>query len=184
VVADLARRDLGLAQRILPRGLIEMAPADAHGDAPVIGPSSRMPGENLMLGPVRVLGWHKQANSGDYLPILHTKLLLLGYSELLEGLGEFGEDIERLVPVETWLGSANWTRSSRSSLELGLWSSDLGLGKAVLEYLIALIKFSEPHDSPKTFPEPELIAAVWDDAAFAEYMDEYGWRYGDPDEEG
>jgi hypothetical protein len=67
------------------------------------------------------------------MPILHTKLLLLGYTELIEGVGEFGEDLERRVPVQTWLGSANWTKRSRSSLELGLWSSDVGLGKAVLD---------------------------------------------------
>lgn len=179
-VKELARLDIGLAQYLLHQ-LRTMAPADADGNPPVIGPYSSMPAGDRVLGPVRLIGWRKKKNSRRSVPILHAKLLWLGYSELLEGMGEFGEDVEGLFPVAAWMGSANWTSASLSSLETGMWSTEPLFCDAVLKYLIALVTFSEPFSSETVRPTPELVEAIEDEAAFYEAMMETMWR--DPPED-
>jgi hypothetical protein len=170
--------EVGFAQGIV-RELEDMAPLDEHDRPPVIGPTSGLPGSDRMLGPVRVIGWQRPEGSGTPRPLLHSKVLVLAVHELVEGMGEFGEDVSSVTPVRTWIGSANWTKGASRSLEIGLWSDDRQLAAGVWEYLVALVKFSEPIGSAAVGPEPELVPAVWDDEAFAEYAE----RLADADED-
>jgi hypothetical protein len=49
-------------------------------------------------------------------------------------------------------------------------------------FLLDLVRFSQPLDSATAGPEPDLVAADWDDAAFAEYSREMDVEdEGDPD---
>lgn len=45
-----------------------------------------------------------------------------------------------------------------------------------------MLKFSEPFDTSDDHPNPELVDAEWDDAAFAGYLADMGsLDYGDED---
>jgi hypothetical protein len=37
-------------------------------------------------------------------------------------------------------------------------------------------QFSEPHGAMTIGPEPQLVAATWDDEAFREYFAEHGYE--------
>ena len=47
-----------------------------------------------------------------------------------------------------------------------------------LSFLLDMVRFSQPLDSVTAGPEPELVAADWDDEAFREYLHDLG-----PDDE-
>ncbi|TMQ99253.1 hypothetical protein ETD83_18035 [Actinomadura soli] len=91
------------------------------GQAPIIGPS--FPAPDIQLPTLRTLGYRK---IGDRLvPILHTKMLLLGElwwhdEDELGGV----DDVISFRPQRLWLASANGTSSSRENLEFGLWLDD------------------------------------------------------------
>ncbi len=67
-------------------GFEELALPDSHGLGPVIGPYRTTTGPGLVepvsLGPVRVAGW--KTNDGRRLPLLHSKMLVLGVTTYYE----------------------------------------------------------------------------------------------------
>ena len=92
-------------------------PLDDLGQPQIVGPHS--PAPSHMFRPLRTLGYRKV---GDKLvPLLHTKLMLLGELTWMED-EEFGlGGITRFQPKKLWIGSANGTFSSRFNLEMGCW---------------------------------------------------------------
>lgn len=155
--------------------LDDWGPISGDGGPPLITPGAPFPVESNPLGPVRVVGYR-----GDMTPILHTKLLLLGVIYWLED-----DELtwtERLMfrPDRVWWGSANFTTFSGSHLEMGTLSDDPALLEHALDYLIDLIRLSEPFDSVSYWPTPDLAAGTWDDDAFAELAAEV---YGDDEDE-
>jgi hypothetical protein len=157
-------------------GFDEIALPDEDGNPPVIHPDSRR--LSVKLGPVRVAGW-RRAEDGTARPMLHSKMLVLGVTTFYEDDEEFAGNILTFHPKSTWMGSANWTRQARNHIEFGLWSTDPDLVQHNYEYLLSLLKFSEPRGASAIGPEPELVSAVWDDAAFAEYWAEHHEQYED-----
>jgi hypothetical protein len=103
---------------------------------PVVGPFSPEP--HLRLPALRTIGYRK---TGDRLvPILHTKIVLLG--ELWRhDAGEFDSaDVIGFRPQQLWLGSANGTASSRANLEFGVWMADPALLRQAIRFLAGLLR--------------------------------------------
>ncbi len=162
----------GINQSWLPY-LDDYGPLDTTGAKPVIGPGTMsMPG-NRSMGPVRVVGWKKGKGRGTQrlLPLLHAKACVLGATYTWEG--EYGGFEDHFLPMRVWLGSANWTEASTNHIEFGLWSDDEKLVDATLDFFCDLVRFSERYEEAAAGPSPELVAADWDDEAFAEYVAEH-----------
>ncbi|MET9357409.1 hypothetical protein ABZY14_31205 [Streptomyces sp. NPDC006617] len=137
-VADAVKEASGFPARALPH--LEGLRLHEDGAAPVVGPGSASP--DIQLPALRSLGYRK---AGEHLvPILHTKMLLLGDSRL-------------------WLGSANGTKSSRRSLEFGLWTQDPGLMDAAQKFLAEVVAQSEELDPDSNTLTPDLIEPDYDD---------------------
>ncbi|MFJ8028712.1 hypothetical protein [Streptomyces sp. NPDC096311] len=137
------------------------------GKAPLLGPGS--PQEYIRLPALRTLGYRK---AGDHLvPILHTKMMLLGelwwHDE--DGLGGVA-DVTGFTPRRLWLGSANGTESSRRSLEFGLWLEDPGLLKAARRFLVEVLAHSQELDPDSDGLEPDLVMPDYDDEVMWEAM--------------
>jgi hypothetical protein len=169
---------------VLP-GLQMTTPA-ADGAPTLLGPSSPMPEHEV--GPLRVLGWGKDAGKG-FKPLLHAKLLVLGELGFVTYIPDDAPEFEefRFTPQSVWWGSANWTRGSRSHLEVGCWSDDHDLVREATSFLDDVIAFSEPVGSTCAGPEPNLVSVDFDDEAmweaardqWADHLaDEEGWPYG------
>lgn len=175
----LADSGVPFPMRALPE-LQDLAPLEASGERFVVTPHSHLPSEGLELGPVRVVGYRPPAQGR--VPILHSKLIVLG--ELVwvdEHPSGALVDEQHFFPWGAWFGSANLTAKSAHHLEMAVWVEDPDFCRLAVGYLCSLIAFSEPLGADTVWPEPEMTAVQWDDAAFAEYMAEYG---GDPDDEG
>ncbi|MEV5862148.1 hypothetical protein AB0L83_20830 [Streptomyces sp. NPDC052071] len=137
------------------------------GKAPVLGPGS--PQERVRLPALRTLGYRKAGN--HLVPILHTKMLLLGElwwhdEDALGGVA----DVTGFTPHRLWLGSANGTGSSRRSLEFGLWLDDPGLLKAARRFLTEVLAQSENLDPDSNDLTPDLVVPDYDDEAMWEAM--------------
>ncbi|MFI8275592.1 hypothetical protein ACIGBH_11885 [Streptomyces sp. NPDC085929] len=173
-VAEAVRDAAGFPTRTLPE-LEELRPRE-DGAAPVVGPWS-LP-EQIRLSAVRTLGYRK---TGKHLvPILHTKMLLLGElwwhdEDPLGGVA----DVVGFTPQRLWLGSANGTESSRRSLEFGLWMDDPALMKAAQTFLIEVLAQSEELDPDSDDLTPDLMVPDYDDEAMWEAMTSFA---GDEDE--
>lgn len=150
-------------------GFDEMAKPAPDGRRPIITPGG-MSGETVEeLGPVRAAGWRGDRQA----PLLHAKLLVLG-----DAIGwdsdeypDFGLHFH-FEPKKAWLGSANWTKGSIHHLEFGLWTTDPRLVEHTFKFVLDVIRFSEPFHTATDHPEPELVAAEWDDEAFLEAASE------------
>jgi hypothetical protein len=177
-VRQLAQYGTGLSTAYL-KGFEEVSYSDESGEPPIIAPGSPYP-LSVELGPVRVAGWRKSAD-GASRPMLHAKVLVLGVTTYYEDDEMFAGDVLRFHPKATWMGSANWTYAAREHIEFGLWSTDPNLVERNYEHLLSLLAFSEQRGASTISPEPDLVSAVWDDAAFAEYLFEH--RYAHLDEE-
>jgi hypothetical protein len=145
----------------------------ADGKPPLITPGAPYPAPSEPLGPVRVLGYR-----GDKQPILHTKLLVLGVTFWLEN-DEFPEERLWFRPQRVWWGSANLTTFSQSHLEMGTLSDDPDLVKHAFDYVVDLIRLSEPFDSVTFWPTPDLTEGTWDDEAFWQVWEDR--HDGDPE---
>ncbi len=146
------------------------------GQVPVVGPSS--PSPHLRLPALRTIGYRK---TGDRLvPILHTKMVLLG--ELWRhDEDEFGTgDVIGFRPQRLWLSSANGTASSRANLEFGVWMADPALLRAATRFLAGLLRHSEDLDPDAHDMEPELVEPDYDDVAFTEALMSFGEAEEDP----
>lgn len=135
------------------------------GRAPVVGPGSSM--ADLVIPPVRTIGFRKKA---DLVPILHTKIVLLGemwwHDE--DGMGGVA-DVTGFRPERLWVGSTNGTARSRKSLEFGMWLDDPQALQAAEAFLVQLMAHSEALDPDSDLFDPELLPVEFDDYAFASY---------------
>jgi hypothetical protein len=174
IVMNKGARDHSGAKALLQAGnpmptehlpFYDMAKPTPDGSRPVMSPYGLF-GETVeTLGPVRAAGWR-----GDRLaPLLHAKLLVLGDAIVYEDDEgpDFGVHFS-FTPKQAWLGSANWTKGAAEHLEFGLWTTDSALVDWTYRFVLDVIRFSEPFDTAADHPEPELVGADWDDAAFAE----------------
>ncbi len=161
---ELARNS-GLAQSAYPE-LGELAPRE-DGQPRVVGPHS--PPLDSGIGGVRELGFRKVG--ARLVPIVHAKILLLGQMCWTDEHPS-GDVVDQLffVPERLWIGSANFTMSSRHSLEVGLWTLDRELLTAARKWLLHLVAQSEPLETVSDEAEPDLLPVAYDDTAFAEYF--------------
>lgn len=170
----------GLAQAAYPE-LSELAPREGRR-ARVVGPYG--PTFDTDIGAVRELGFRRVGQR--LVPIVHAKILLLGWMGWTDEHPS-GHVVDQLffVPERLWIGSANFTSSSRHSLEMGVWTTDREMLSTARTWLLGLVARSEPLRSPSDDPDPELLPVEYDDQAFAEYLWEHRHEVGDDmDDEG
>lgn len=143
-----------------------------RGRPVVVDPGTPWPPGPGTIGPVRVAG-----HRGDGTPLVHTKLLVFGTTAWFKNHAypEGGPpEFQIFRPRLMWWGSANWTSSSSSHLEMGVACDDPALVTQALDYLMDLVKLSEPLGSEEDEPTPGLAAVDFDDEAFRDYIAEYG----------
>lgn len=177
LLKGLAARTSGLPLTAFP-DLAELAPRE-EGEPRIVGPYDGWAG--TMLESVRVLGFRPR-KGGDWPPLAHTKVALLGHliwTDDLAGLPDLGEHVF-FRAKRVWRGSTNFTVGARVGLEEGGWSEDPPLLALFERYLLRLLAWSEPLDGADELV-PELASVVYDDDAFAELMAESAaWQ--EPDE--
>jgi len=158
----------GLAQSAYPK-LVDLAPRQA-GRPMVVGPFTPQ-WTDREIEAVREVGFRRV--DGNLVPIVHAKIMLLGRM-LWTDEHPSGHLVEQLYlqPQRLWMGSANFTKSSRSSLEMGLWTSDPALLSAAEAWLLSLIAISEPLGVGGDNLDPELVPVEFDDAAIGDYLRE------------
>lgn len=91
------------------------------------------------------------------------------------------EELE-FTPHSVWWGSANWTRGTRSHLEVGFWSDDRDLTRTATAFVEDVIRFSEPVGQVSAGPKPNLLAVEYDDEAMWEAWEATRELWGDEDE--
>jgi hypothetical protein len=159
---ELNERTPGLPIQAFP-ALANLAPK-LEGAPLVIGPYSRMyEGE---VPTIRTLGFR-----GGLAPIMHAKLALLGHLWWTDD-GELGEEFTGFRPRRLWVSSANFTSSSRRSLEFGYWTEDAALVEGAERFLLKAIEFSEDLDAEVDHLEPDLAPVEFDEVAIAEVVAE------------
>ncbi|HEY5180662.1 MAG TPA: hypothetical protein VIJ07_12980 [Dermatophilaceae bacterium] len=175
---DLATSN-GLAHDAYPE-LFEYAIGES-GEGLVVGPGTPNWRESTEIHAVREVGFRK---SGQRLvPIVHAKIALLGRMRWTDehpsgyAVDQLSFEAERL-----WIGSANFTRSSRRGLEMGMWTTDAQLMAGAREFLLNLVAISEPLGTGPDTPAPELLPVSYDDAAMSEALrPEPAWEDDDWD---
>jgi hypothetical protein len=93
--------------------------------------------------------------------------------------GYLGGEQIGFTPRRLWVSSANFTSSSRRSLEHGHWTGDAGLVEGVERFLLKAIEFSEDLDAEADHLEPDLTPVEFDDVAMTEAAAELNWEEGD-----
>jgi len=169
----------GLAQAAYPE-LAELAPR--HNGRPlVVGPGSSSWVDEVDIGGVREIGFRRVGNR--LVPIVHAKIMLLGRMGWTDEHPS-GDVVDQLffVPEKLWIGSANFTKSSRSSLEMGMWTEDRELMAAARDWLLTLVGLSESLGSGPDDIDPELLPVEYDDAAIFESMRGERWELFDDDD--
>jgi hypothetical protein len=130
---------------------------------------------------IRTLGYRRKG--GALVPIMHVKLALLGhlwwYDE--DALGYPGEFIS-FTPRRLWVSSANFTKSSRESLEFGYWTEDPALLQGAERFLLKAMASSESLDPDADLFEPDLAPVQFDDLAMAEALPE-DWEEEDGEDD-
>ena len=152
---------------------LEQLTSLVDGKPPVIGPGWTLPEQDATIPTVRTIGFRKGAgNKGALPPILHAKLVLLGrlWEHDEDGFGP--ADVTRFAPKRLWVGSANFTASSRRSLEFGFWTEDPALLRGAEKFLLKLIATSEALDPDADSHMPERALPDYDDEAMAEWAAE------------
>lgn len=155
--------------------------ADLTGLAPKVGGKSAIVGpytpmDDAVLPTIRTFGYR---HLGPLPPIVHAKLALLGHLWWHDE-GPLGhvEDVIGFTPRRLWISSANFTRSSRRSLEFGYWTEDSALVQGAERFLLRLMRSSEGLDPDADAFEPDLAPVEFDDAAMAEAWAELRWDEG------
>ncbi len=165
----------GLPASALP-ALADLQRRRSDGGRQILGPFGAI--EEIELGPVRVAGYR----AGDRTrPLLHAKLLVLGtltWEPHASGLVVGESPVFR--PRRCWMGTANWTRNARRSLEVGWWSEDPEVLAESTAFLSDVLAISEPLGSNAPMPEPELLPVEFDDDAMVEAVG--GQLQGDLDD--
>ncbi|MEV0006256.1 hypothetical protein AB0H28_28800 [Micromonospora sp. NPDC050980] len=179
-LADLNTRAPGLPVCYFPP--LEQLTSLVDGEPPMIGPGWSLPPGDAMIPTVRTIGFRKDLGAnGSMPPILHAKLALLG--RLWEhDEDDFGPaDVTAFTPKRLWIGSANFTASSRRSLEFGSWTEDPVLLRGAEEFLLDLVGSSEGIDPDADLHLPERALPDFDDSAMAESAAEL--RFADPEDD-
>lgn len=145
--------------------LEDLGPRDDDGQARVVGPHDLMWTNRMRIGAVREVGFRKVGR--QQVPLVHAKLALLGHYDRVDHPHGGRRDV--FVADRLWIGSANFTTASRSSLEVGLWTSDTAVMEAAYRFLIRLIANSEPLGQGPNHPDPELVPVEFDDEEFAHW---------------
>jgi hypothetical protein len=173
-LAALNERTPGLLFGAFPE-LGGLAPT-VDGEPRQIGPYDNL--DEFVLPSVRTLGF-RSSSPFDNPPIIHAKLALLGqlcwHDE--DALG-YPADVFFFRAKRLWLSSANFTTSSRRSLDFGLWLEEPAVLEGARRYLLGLLAHSEPLDADPDDYQPELAPVTFDDAEMAAAVPPY-----DPDEE-
>jgi hypothetical protein len=153
-LAELNRRTPGMPVHAFAE-LTELAP-NVDGRPVVLGPSSPMYDEPIPT--IRTLGFRK-SKEHQTPPIIHAKLVLLGHlwwhdeDDSPAGVA----DVTGFEPYRLWISSANFTSSSRRSLEFGYWTEDRALLEGAERFLVKLMRSSEALDPASDHFEPELV---------------------------
>lgn len=176
---DLRKLDplVGLNQRTpgMPirafSALSGLAPT-VSGQPALVGPTDRP--DDTVVPTIRTLGWRKARS--EFVPIIHAKLALLGHLwwHDEDGLG-YADDVIGFRPRRLWISSANFTRSSRRSLEFGFWTEEPSLLDGAERFLVMLMESSEGLDPELDVFQPDLAPYEFDDEAMADYAAEFGF---------
>lgn len=119
---------------------------------------------------MREVGFRRR-DDHSLVPIVHAKILLLGTMMWTdEHPSGHVDDHIWFEPECLWVGSANFTRSSRRSLEMGLWTSEPKLLTAARQFLTTLVSISEPLGTGPDIVDPELEPVQFDHEAFLDYL--------------
>jgi hypothetical protein len=145
------------------------------GQPALIGPSDRP--DETVVPTIRTLGWRKRSEN---VPIVHAKLALLGHLwwHDEDGTGMVA-DVIGFAARRLWISSANFTRSSRRSLEFGFWTEEQTLLDGAERFLVRLMASSEGVDPQSDAFRPDLAPYEFDDEAMADYAAEFGFRVED-----
>jgi hypothetical protein len=172
---ELNERTPGLPIRAFA-ALSGLAPK-LDGKPVVVGPYDPM--DDGVVPTIRTLGYRKLE---DFPPIMHAKLVLLGYLWWHDE-GPLGhvEDVIGFTPRRLWVSSANFTSSSRRSLEFGYWTEDRALVQGAERFLVKAMRSSEGLDPDADSFEPDLAPVEFDHVAMAEALAEMRWD--DPDDD-
>ena len=141
------------------------------GQPALVGPTDRP--DDTVVPTIRTLGWRK---IHEFVPIIHAKLALLGHLwwHDEDALG-FVDDVIGFRARRLWISSANFTRSSRRSLEFGFWTEEPSLLGGAERFLVMLMGSSEGLDPEADVFEPDLAPYEFDDEAMADYAAEFGF---------
>lgn len=143
------------------------------GEPARLGLCDRM--DDVVVPTIRTIGFRK-ASRHDSPPIMHAKLALLGYLWWHdEGADGHVEDVVGFTPQRLWVSSANFTQSSRRSLEFGYWTEDPALLRGAERFLVTAMRHSEEVDPESDSPDPDLAPVEFDDEAMAEALAEAHW---------
>ena len=163
----LLREGAGLPASALP-ALAGLQPRRSDGGPQILGPFGAI--EEIELEPVRVAGYRANDRAR---PLLHAKMLILGtLTWEPHPSGMVVGEVPVFRPRRCWMGSANWTRNARRSLEVGWWTEDPEVLAASTAFLADVLALSEPHGSSAARPEPELLPVEFDDDAMVEALDD------------
>ena len=174
-LVELNQRTPGMPIRAFS-ALSGLAPT-VDGQPASIGPTDRP--EATVVPTIRTLGWRK-TRRGDLVPIVHAKLALLGHLWWHdEDAFGFVDDVIGFRPRRLWISSANFTRSSRRSLEFGFWTEEPTLLDGAERFLVKLMGSSEGVDPASDVFQPDLAPYEFDDDAMAGYAAEFGWAGDD-----
>lgn len=167
---DLNDRTPGMPIRAFS-ALSGLAPT-VDGQPALIGPYDRP--DDTVVPTIRTLGWRKTRN--ENVPIVHAKLALLGHLwwHDEDGLGMV-TDVIGFSARRLWISSANFTRSSRHSLEFGFWTEEQSLLDGAERFLVQLMGSSEGVDPEYDAFRPDLAPYEFDDEAMAEAAADFDW---------
>lgn len=174
-LAELNERTPGMPIRAFS-ALSGLAPT-VDGQRALVGPTDRP--DATVIPTIRTLGW-RRARSQDLVPIVHAKLALLGHMwwHDEDALG-YVDDVIGFRARRLWISSANFTRSSRGSLEFGFWTEQPSLLDGAERFLVKLMGASEGVDPAPDVFQPDLAPYEFDDEAMADYAAEFGWAGDD-----
>lgn len=176
-LAKLNERTPGMPLKAFS-ALTELAPKE-DGQPVVVGPYS--PVYDGTVPTIRTLGFRKLPGPVESSPpILHTKMALLGHLwwHDEDGISAVA-DVVGFQATRLWVSSANFTSSSRRSLEFGYWTEDPALVQGAGRFLVKLMRSSEALDPDSDSFDPELAPVEYDDEAMFEAMADRRWD--DPD---
>jgi len=167
---DLNDRTPGMPIRAFS-ALSGLAPT-VDGQPALIGPYDRP--DDTVVPTIRTLGWRKTRNKN--VPIVHAKLALLGHLwwHDEDGLGMV-TDVIGFSARRLWISSANFTRSSRHSLEFGFWTEEQSLLDGAERFLVLMMGSSEGVDPESDAFRPDLAPYEFDDEAMAEAVADFDW---------